>query len=138
MVREKNLSLFYTTIPVNKLKLSFDESPQLIKKFQSNPDYNKLLQNIRLEGILDPCLVQAYPDRLQVETGCQRLMIARDLNLENLLCFVYPWQGGRVEAYGLDLLRISSIDQIKKYFRNNSVACYLDIMGYLDSGRIQL
>ena len=83
MVRENNLSLFYTTIAVNKLKLSFDESPQLIKKFQSNPDYNKLLQNIRLEGVLDPCLVQAYPDRLQVETGCQRLMVARDLNLNS-------------------------------------------------------
>ncbi|MEE2925541.1 MAG: hypothetical protein VX619_12235 [bacterium] len=138
MVRENNLSLFYTTIAVNKLKLSFDESPQLIKKFQSNPDYNKLLQNIRLEGVLDPCLVQAYPDRLQVETGCQRLMVARDLNLNSLVCFVYPWQGGRVEGNDLDLFRITSINQIKNYFRNESVACYLDIMGYLDSGRIQL
>lgn len=138
MARESNLSLFYTTVAVNKLKLSFDQSSQLIKKFQSNPDYKKLLQNIKLEGVLDPCLVQAYPDRLQVETGCQRLMVARDLKLESLLCFVYPWQGGQVEAYGLDLIKISSINQIKKYFRNDSVACYLDIMGYLDSGRIQL
>ncbi len=138
MLRENNLSLFYTTIPVNKLKLSFDESPQLIKKFQSNPDFSKLAQKIKLEGVLDPCLVQAYPDRLQVETGCQRLMVARDLNLNSLQCFVYPWQGGQVEAYGLDLLRIRSMDQIKKYFRNDSVACYLDIVGYLDSGRIQL
>jgi len=118
--------------------LSFDESPKLIAKFQSESSYKKLVQDVEGNGIIDPCLVQAYPDRLQMETGCQRLMSARQIGINSLVCFVYPWQGGCAEDFDLNLLQISSVDQLRKYFRNDSVASYLDIIGYLETGRIQL
>ena len=118
--------------------MSFDQSPELIEKFQSQPSYNSLLKSVSIHGVMDPCLVQAYPDRLQMETGCQRLMIARQIGITDLVCFVYPWQGGLPQDHHIDLVPISSIKQLKPYFRNDSIASYQDIIAYLGTGRIQL
>lgn len=117
--------------------MSFDGSELLLKKFTDADQYSKLRQEIAQHGIIDPCLVQAYPDRLQMETGCQRLLVARELQIEALDCFIYPWQGGQPTDFDLMLQRITDLDQVRAYFRNERVTCFLDILGYLESGRIQ-
>lgn len=137
MLRGENLSLYHTTIQVNQLKLSFDSAPHIVEKYKSKPQFIELLDDISLNGISDPCLVQAYPHHLQMETGCQRLLAVRQLGIQTLECFVYPWQGGTCQNFDLILTKIHSTEQLREYFRHAEVPTYLDILGYLSTGRIQ-
>lgn len=137
LFREENLSLYHTIIPVKQLKLSFDSAPHIVEKYKSESQFKSLLDDVALNGITDPCLVQAYPDRLQMETGCQRLLAVRQLGIPALECFVYPWQGGIVQNFDLKLTAINDVEHLRKYFRHTEVSSYLDILGYLSTGRIQ-
>lgn len=128
--------LIYATIFVDDLSLSYDSSPQIINIVKSKSEYKKLYDDIKKNGVLDPILVNQYPDRLQVETGGQRLLLARCFNIKYLKAFVYAKQSAKMSIE--DPEYIQSIDQLKSKFRSLDIATYLDIEGYIKSGHIQL
>ncbi|MCJ8344765.1 ParB N-terminal domain-containing protein [bacterium] len=128
--------LVFTTIPVKDLCLSFDSSQQIKDMIQSKLEYKTLYEKIFRHGVLDPILVNQYPDRLQVETGGQRLLIARELGIETLRAFVYPKKSATMHFPVQE--HIKSIAQLQSYFLTLKVPCYLDIEAYIKSGHIQL
>ncbi|MCO4782292.1 MAG: ParB N-terminal domain-containing protein [Candidatus Cloacimonetes bacterium] len=102
---------------------------------RTKQEFKDLQEDIQRNGILDPILVNQYPDRLQVETGGQRLLLARSFNIPYLKAFIYPKKNAKIVVKGL---KISNMEEIKSQFRSLEIATYLDIEGYIKSGHIQL
>lgn len=128
--------LVYATIAVKDLCLSYDSSDQIKDIIMNKDEYKTLALDIKRNGVLDPLLVNQYEDRLQVETGGQRLMLARGFEIEYIKAFVYPKNGAIITCQ--NTVSMTSLDQIKSYFRSEDIATYLDIEGYVKSGHIQL
>lgn len=128
--------LIYTTIAIKHLSLSYDSSQQIIDLIKSKKEYKDLYKSVKSNGILDPILVNQYPNKLQVETGGQRLLLAREFNIDTLKVFIYPKKKAKLNFEYYEI--ITNLKQLKSYFRNYEVATYLDIEGYIKSGHIQL
>jgi hypothetical protein len=128
--------LVYAHVPTSLLTLRYDGREELVAIMKNKPGYEEMREEIRAHGILDPCMACQYPDRIEMETGHQRLLIAREQNISSMECFIYNKFGAKIHVPGQVVIEDRS--QLISYFRNDRVAAYLDICGYLDSGVITL
>jgi ParB-like chromosome segregation protein Spo0J len=126
--------LVFADLPLELISLRHDR-PDLVAWVKSKPQYGETFNSIQRNGILDPCLVRRMKDTYQMETGGQRLLIARELGIKSLKSFVYDFSGEIDCEY---LVRIKSPEQVREFFRHEQVAAYLDIMGFINSGVIKL
>jgi len=78
--------------------------------------YLDLKSDIIIRGIIDPVVCIKYPDKLEIEIGEQRLLIAQELNIETLKAFVYEKNGGKID-FEYDV-KINNIDDLETYIPN--------------------
>ena len=97
-------------------------------------EYKKLRESIAKEGILDPVLVQNFPWGLRIEIGEQRLLIAKELNINELEAFVY----GKPDVIHAKGEKMTSLEQIRSKFRNEEVPCYQVIKKYIENKVIEV
>lgn len=102
---------------------------------KSRPGFQELREDVKRNGILDPVLCIQYPGLVQIEIGEQRLLLARELGIESLRCFIRS-KGNQVRSYWTKA--ITSSDQVLPYFREETIPTYLSIMRYISGGVIQL
>lgn len=126
--------LVFADLPLELISLRHDR-PDLVAWVKSKAQYQETLVSIKKHGILDPCLIRRMKDTYQMETGGQRLLIARELGIKSLKSFIYDF-AAPIDCHYLQ--KIETADEIINYFRHEQVAAYLDIMGFINSGVIKL
>jgi len=124
--------LVFLKLEVKRLGLRLDASPALITKVTDTTEYFEVRQQILKDGILDPILVRCYPDnRLEVETGVQRTLIARELKIPSLWAFVYPFPDPDLPMPEINGQRIGCQAEILEKFKTGSPPVLVDILGYI-------
>ena len=92
-------------------------------------EFKKLKEDIKLKGVLDPVLIQDWPDGMKIEIGEQRLLIANEFGIDKLKAFIYnKLQPEVVHATGE---RINSLEEVQEKFRNLDVPCYRTLKKYI-------
>lgn|GEM_PF-1725730 len=136
-LQEGAIVLCFSKIALSELTLTFDPWDEFKEKIRSKPEYQNLKDEIGQSGFLDPLLVREKEGKFIVDTGTQRLMIAREMGEGSLNCFLY---GENLEHLlsNHEFHRIRDKSELGQYFRNGEVNTLLDILGYLSDGTIQL
>lgn len=129
--------LCFSKIALSELTLTFDPWDEYKEKIRSKPEYQNLKDEIGKSGFLDPLLVRVKEGKFIVDTGTQRLMIAREMGEDSLNCFLYGENLDRALS-NREFHRIRDKSELGQYFRNGEVNTLLDILGYLSDGTIQL
>jgi hypothetical protein len=105
------------------------------KQISSSYMFKKLKKSIKNRGILDPVLCIQFKDELRIEIGEQRLLIATQLDINPLKCFIRTKLNLKPQPA---VIQIKNSNDVIKYFRNKDVPAYLTIMKYIKSGVIKL
>ncbi|MBW7875893.1 MAG: hypothetical protein H3C47_07895 [Candidatus Cloacimonetes bacterium] len=128
--------LVFLNLEVKRLSLRLDAAPALITKVTETSEYFEVRQQILRDGILDPILVRCYPDnRLEVETGVQRTLIARELQIPSLWAFVYPFPDPDFPMPEIMGQVISCQAEILDKFKT-CPPVLVDILGYINNRTI--
>ena len=69
-----------------------------VAKIKVVSGYDKLKSSISKDGILDPIVIRCEPGRTYVETGEQRVLIARELSIPTVKAIVYTANGAKLPA----------------------------------------
>jgi len=67
-----------------------------VAKIKAAGEYTSLKSNISKDGILDPIVVRCEPGRMYVETGEQRVLIARELSIPTIKAIIYTTNGAKL------------------------------------------
>lgn len=106
-----------------------------VERIRSTEVYKRTKESIKKNGVLDPVIAMVTPiRRCMVEIGEQRVLIARELGIEELLAIVYTKNGGRIN-FGFEE-RLKSLDEISTLFGTKDPPGLKTITSYVKSGNI--
>lgn len=128
-------------LPVNFVKTYHTEHENeeqvrtSVERIRSTEIYKRTKESIKKNGVLDPVIAMVTPTRrCMVEIGEQRVLIARELGIEELLAVVYTKNGGRIN-FGFEE-RLKSLDEISTLFGTKDPPGLRTITNYIKSGNI--
>ncbi len=103
-----------------------------VDRIRSREEYKKLKENVKKNGVLDPVIAMVTPTRrCMVEIGEQRVLVARELGIENLVAVIYTKNQGKIS---FDYERkLKNIDELKELFKTQNPIGLERIIGYVES-----
>lgn len=107
-----------------------------VERIRSADVYKRTKESINENGVLDPVIAMVTPTRrCMVEIGEQRVLIARELGIKELLAVVYTKNGGKIN-FGFEE-KLNSLEEISTLFGTKDPPGLRSITSYIKSGNIE-
>jgi len=106
-----------------------------VRRIRSTDIYKNTKESIKSYGILDPVIVMVTPTRrCMVEIGEQRVLIARELGIKELLAVVYTKNGGQIDFDFEE--KLTTLAEISSLFGTEDPAGLRTVTNYIKAGII--